>query len=56
MKVHAYMRDKLLFGRPWNEGACLLARFMPERAIKAGATVEDLQLPVITIGSFGEEV
>ena len=49
MKFHAYMRDKLLFGRPENEVARRYAHFIPERSRKAGATIEDLKLPKITI-------
>lgn len=49
MKYHAYMRDKLLFGRPENEGAIFFAHFIPQRSKEAGATIDDLKLPQIKI-------
>ena len=56
MKFHAYFRDKLLFGRPKNQGALAYAEFIPERARLAGATVEDLRLPQITIEGLWSEL
>ena len=56
MKFHAYMRDKLLFGRPENQGARKYAHFIPQRSLNAGATIEDLKLPVITIEDLFTEL
>ena len=51
MKTHAYIRDKLMFGRKDNIKAREYAEFMPEYCKKLGVTVEDLNLPDITIES-----
>ena len=45
LKMHSYLREKLLFGNGDNE----YARFIPESLVKKGVTLEYLSLPEINI-------
>lgn len=52
MKMHAYLREKLVLGRPDIE----CATFIPEWAKRKGVTIKDLDVPTITIGTLGTEL
>ena len=51
MKIHAYYREKLLYGRE-NE----YRHYIPEFVQKRGITSDDLNIPNITVGSFFTEL
>ena len=51
LKMHSYLREKLLFGNGDNE----YARFIPESLVKKGVTLEYLTLPEITIKDIPTE-
>ena len=53
MKTHSYLRNKLLYGIPANRE---FAVYLPNMAIKKGLTVEDLNIPEITIEGFDIEI
>jgi len=57
MKMHAYLREKILYGRRGlgDKTTDYYAEFIPEWALKRGVKVEDLNLPEITIESLGVE-
>jgi len=50
MKMHAYLREKMLYGVPNS-----LATYIPTWAKNAGVTVADLNAPTITIEDFHTE-
>lgn len=51
MKIHSYLRNKLLYGVKDN----FFTTFLPPDAIKRGITIKDLNIPNIKIGVFSEE-
>jgi hypothetical protein len=53
MKMHAYLREKLVNGRKNNED---ISDFIPDWAIKEGVTVDDIDKPSITIEGMGKEI
>jgi len=53
MKMHAYMREKNLYGIPDNKE---FANFIPTYALRHGVTLDDLKKPKIEILSFGTEL
>eukprot|EP00349_Pseudokeronopsis_sp_Brazil_P008646 CAMPEP_0202965528 /NCGR_PEP_ID=MMETSP1396-20130829/9471_1 /ASSEMBLY_ACC=CAM_ASM_000872 /TAXON_ID= /ORGANISM="Pseudokeronopsis sp., Strain Brazil" /LENGTH=304 /DNA_ID=CAMNT_0049688267 /DNA_START=838 /DNA_END=1752 /DNA_ORIENTATION=- len=57
MKMHAYIREKMLYGRRGDGNQTLddLAEFIPEWAKKKGVKIEDLSLPDIKIEGMQEE-
>lgn len=52
MKMHSYLREKLMFGNGPND----YATFIPDNLVKKGMTVENLYIPSITIEDLGTEL
>jgi len=60
MKMHAYLREKMLYGRNNKQKQAdaevkTYAEFIPKWAEKHGVEISDLDLPQIEIGTFYEE-
>ena len=51
LKIHSYLREKLLFGNGKNE----YSEFFPESLKKKGVTLDCLNIPVITIENLNTE-
>ena len=51
LKMHSYLREKLLFANGKNE----YASFIPESLLKKGVTLEYLNIPNITISDIHTE-
>lgn len=51
LKMHSYLREKLLFGNGEN----FWAKFIPESLVKKGVTIESLNLPDIKIEDLQKE-